>query len=224
MTTDTLNFPVFHSEQGIGTDEVLFTMESNSIGDVSTAKDIELAKVAAKGNMTAFEEIYKRHHRRVYSICLRMLQSPTEAEDLTQDVFIQLYRKIGSFRGDSAFTTWLHRMTVNQVLMHFRKRSVKYEKATEEGEIPVQIVSGSANPERMRIIDKISLDNAIEQLPNGYKNVFVLHDVEGFEHEEVARILGCSVGTSKSQLHKARLKLQKLLKKKANPRLVGLNA
>ncbi len=224
MTTDTLNFPVFHSEQGIGTDEVLFTMESNSIGDVSTAKDIELAKVAAKGNMTAFEEIYKRHHRRVYSVCLRMLQNTSEAEDLTQDVFIQLYRKIGSFRGDSAFTTWLHRMTVNQVLMHFRKRSVKYEKATEEGEIPVQIVSGSANPERMRIIDKISLDNAIEQLPNGYKNVFVLHDVEGFEHEEVARILGCSVGTSKSQLHKARLKLQKLLKKKANPRLVGLNA
>ena len=174
MTTDTLNFPVFHSEQGIGTDEVLFTMESNSIGDVSTAKDIELAKVAAKGNMTAFEEIYKRHHRRVYSVCLRMLQNTSEAEDLTQDVFIQLYRKIGSFRGDSAFTTWLHRMTVNQVLMHFRKRSVKYEKATEEGEIPVQIVSGSANPERMRIIDKISLDNAIEQLPNGYKNVFVL--------------------------------------------------
>ena len=223
MTTDTLNFPVFHSEQGIGTDEVLFTMESNSIGDVSTAKDIELAKVAAKGNMTAFEEIYKRHHRRVYSVCLRMLQNTSEAEDLTQDVFIQLYRKIGSFRGDSAFTTWLHRMTVNQVLMHFRKRSVKYEKATEEGEIPVQIVSGSANPERMRIIDKISLDNAIEQLPNGYKNVFVLHDVEGFEHEEVARILGCSVGTSKSQLHKARLKLQKLLKKKANPRMIGLS-
>lgn len=223
MTTDTLNFPVFHSEQGIGTDEVLFTMESNSIGDVSTAKDIELAKVAAKGNMTAFEEIYKRHHRRVYSVCLRMLQNTSEAEDLTQDVFIQLYRKIGSFRGDSAFTTWLHRMTVNQVLMHFRKRSVKYEKATEEGEIPVQIVSGSANPERMRIIDKISLDNAIEQLPNGYKNVFVLHDVEGFEHEEVARILGCSVGTSKSQLHKARLKLQKLLKKKANPRMIGVS-
>jgi RNA polymerase sigma-70 factor (ECF subfamily) len=115
-------------------------------------------------------------------------------------------------------------MTVNQVLMHFRKRTVKFEKTTEEGETPVQIVSGSANPERMRIVDKIALDNAIEQLPAGYKNVFVLHDVEGFEHEEVARILGCSVGTSKSQLHKARLKLQKLLKKKANPRLVGLNA
>jgi RNA polymerase sigma-70 factor (ECF subfamily) len=223
MTTQTLNFPVFHSEQGVEADEVSFPA-SPAIGDVTKAADFELAKVAAHGDMAAFEEIYKRHHRRVYSICLRMLQNASEAEDLTQDVFIQLYRKIGSFRGDSAFTTWLHRMTVNQVLMHFRKRTVKFEKTTEEGETPDQIVSGTSNPERMRIVDKIALDNAIEQLPAGYKNVFILHDVEGFEHEEVARILGCSVGTSKSQLHKARLKLQKLLKKKANPRLVGLNA
>lgn len=223
MTTETLNFPVFHSEQGVKSDEVAFTMNS-SLGDLSKVKDLELTKVAAHGDMAAFEEIYKRHHRRVYSVCLRMLQNASEAEDLTQDVFIQLYRKIGSFRGDSAFTTWLHRMTVNQVLMHFRKRTVKYEKTTEEGETPVQIVPGTSNPFKMQIVDKLALDNAIEQLPNGYKNVFVLHDVEGFEHEEVARILGCSVGTSKSQLHKARLKLQKLLKKKANPRLVGINA
>jgi len=220
MTTNTLDFPVFHSDQGVRADEVRFS-QPQVIGDLGKAKDFELAQAASSGNMAAFEEIYKRHHRRVYSICLRMLQNASEAEDLTQDVFIQLYRKIGSFRGDSAFTTWLHRMTVNQVLMHFRKRTVKFEKTTEEGETPDQVVSGTANPDRMRIVDKIALDNAIEQLPAGYKNVFVLHDVEGFEHEEVARILGCSVGTSKSQLHKARLKLQKLLRKKANPRLVG---
>lgn len=223
MTTETLSFPVFHSDQGVKVDEVSFT-KATPVADVNTAKDIELAKMATGGDMAAFEEIYRRHHRRVYSICLRMLQNTSEAEDLTQDVFIQLYRKIGSFRGDSAFTTWLHRMTVNQVLMHFRKRTVKYEKTTEEGETPVQIVTGTSNPEKMRIVDKIALDNAIEQLPTGYKNVFILHDVQGYEHEEVARQLGCSVGTSKSQLHKARLKLQKLLRKKANPRLVGLNA
>jgi RNA polymerase sigma-70 factor, ECF subfamily len=220
MTTETLNFPVFHSEQGVRADEVKFAAEKV---DIRKATDYELAQMASGGNMAAFEEVYQRHHRRVYSICLRMLQNASEAEDLTQDVFIQLYRKIGSFRGDSAFTTWLHRMTVNQVLMHFRKRTVKFEKTTEEGDTPEQIVAGTAHPEKMRIVDKIALDNAIEQLPAGYKNVFLLHDVEGFEHEEVARILGCSVGTSKSQLHKARLKLQKLLKKKANPRLVGLN-
>lgn len=222
MNTETLNFPVFHSDQGVKTDNVQFR-EMNSSIDIGKVADLELARSAAGGDMAAFEELYKRHHRRVYSVCLRMLQNTSEAEDLTQDVFIQLYRKIGSFRGDSAFTTWLHRMTVNQVLMHFRKRTVKFEKTTEEGETPDQIVSGTANPHKMQIVDKIALDNAIEQLPEGYKNVFVLHDVEGFEHEEVARILGCSVGTSKSQLHKARLKLQKLLKKKANPRLVGVS-
>ena len=219
-TTETLNYPILQGAMnvGVGENEVA---DVEKIENVTTAKDFTLAQSAAKGNMIAFEELYQRHHRRVYSICLRMLQNASEAEDLTQDVFIQLYRKIGSFRGDSAFTTWLHRMTVNQVLMHFRKRTVKFEKTTEEGETPVQIVNGTANPFKMPIVDKIALENAIEQLPKGYKNVFVLHDVEGFEHEEVARILGCSVGTSKSQLHKARLKLRKLLGKKANPRLIG---
>ncbi len=222
MTTETLNFPAFQSGSAdIAQDD---NQGPRIVKWPTLAKDFELTQAAAQGDMRAYEELYKRHHRRVYSICLRMLQNAFEAEDLTQDVFIQLYRKIGSFRGDSAFTTWLHRMTVNQVLMHFRKRNVKFEKVTEEGETPDQIVTGTADPERMRIVDKIALENAIGQLPEGYKNVFVLHDVEGFEHEEVAKILGCSVGTSKSQLHKARLKLQKLLKKKANPRLIGINA
>jgi|SRR5690349_7879346 RNA polymerase sigma-70 factor (ECF subfamily) len=220
MTTETLNFPVFQTPEIADADEMI-QQEGMDAADISKATDFQLAQSAARGDMPAFEEIYQRHHRRVYSICLRMLQNAYEAEDLTQDVFIQLYRKIGSFRGDSAFTTWLHRMTVNQVLMHFRKRTVKFEKTTEEGETPVQLVPGTENPFKMPIVDKIALENAIDQLPAGYKNVFMLHDVEGFEHEEVAKILGCSVGTSKSQLHKARLKLQKLLKKKANPRLLG---
>src|ERR1041385_7038129 len=137
MTTDTLNFPVFHSDQGVETDTVQFSAETK-VADVTKAKDLVLAQAAASGDMASFEELYGRHARRVYSICLRMLQNASEAEDLTQDVFIQLYRKIGSFRGDSAFTTWLHRMTVNQVLMHFRKRTVKFEKTTEEGETPIR--------------------------------------------------------------------------------------
>jgi len=222
-TTETLEYPVWQetAETVQENDSKGFLKAAEKI-NVTTAKDFELTQAAASGNMAAFEEVYNRHHRRVYSICLRMLQNATEAEDLTQDVFIQLHRKIGSFRGDSAFTTWLHRMTVNQVLMHFRKRNVKFEKTTEEGETPVQIVSGTANPLKMPVVDKIAIEHAIEQLPPGYRNVFVLHDVEGYEHEEVARILGCSVGTSKSQLHKARLKLRKLLQKKAPPRLFGI--
>lgn len=177
------------------------------------AADIELCRLASQGDLAAFEIIYQRYHRRTYSLTLRMTGSPTEAEDLTQEVFIQLFRKIGSFRGDSAFSTWLHRLTVNQVLMHFRRRSYKNEKTSEDGEMPEQTVQGSANPNRMQVVDRIALKNAIAELPNGYRNVFLLHDVEGFEHEEVARHLGISVGTSKSQLHKARLKLRGLLLK-----------
>ena len=178
------------------------------------APDIDLCRLATGGNIAAFELLYERYHRRTYSLCLRMTSSQTEAEDLTQEVFIQLFRKIGSFRGDSAFSTWLHRMTVNQVLMHFRRRSVKNERTSEDGEMPEQMVNGTSNPNKMQVVDRIALKNAIAELPNGYRNVFILHDVEGFEHEEVARMMSISVGTSKSQLHKARLKLRGLLIKK----------
>ena len=224
--TNALTFPIWQDAVVLegNTDEQnnqqVETVETEPIVKTyAPNSDFALAQRAANGDMAAFEEIYQRHHRRVYSVCLRMLQNATEAEDLTQEVFIQLYRKIGSFRGDSAFTTWLHRMTVNQVLMHFRKRSVKYEKTTEEGETPTQVVVGTENHQKMPIVDKIALDNAISQLPPGYRSVFVLHDIEGYEHEEVAKILGCSVGTSKSQLHKARLKMRKLLGKKSAPKL-----
>src|SRR5215510_11400538 len=175
--------------------------------------DLALAIAAGKGDMSAFEKIYERHNRRVYSLCLRMTQNAAEAEDLAQEAFIQLFRKIGSFRGDSAFTTWLHRLTVNQCLMHFRKRSVKLEKTTEEGDTPVQIVSGTENPNAMPVMDRIALDNALKQLPPGYRTVFVLHDIEGHEHEEIAKMLGVAVGTSKSQLHKARMKLRRILRR-----------
>ncbi|MCY7346750.1 MAG: RNA polymerase sigma factor [Pyrinomonadaceae bacterium] len=178
--------------------------------DAKTA-DFELAKLAALGNIAAFEMLYERYHRRTYSLCLRMTSSQTESEDLTQEVFIQLFRKVGSFRGDSAFSTWLHRLTVNQVLMHFRRRSVKNEKTSEDGEIPEQIVPGTENQAKMPVLDRIALKRAVDQLPPGYRSAFVLHDVQGYEHEEVARILGISVGTSKSQLHKARLKMRGLL-------------
>ena len=187
--------------------------------DVTQLTDYDLAQQAAEGNMPAFEEIFRRHNRRVYSLTLRMTSNAAEAEDLTQEVFIQLFRKIGSFRGESAFTTWLHRMTVNQVLMHFRKRSVKLEHTTEEGETPVQIVRGTENPNSMPVVDRIAIDKAIAQLPPGYRTVFVLHDVEGHEHEEIANMLGCSVGTSKSQLHKARMKLRMLLNKQSQQKV-----
>ena len=184
--------------------------------DKAPLTDYELTQRAATGDMGSFEQLYERHNRRVYSLCLRMTSNVAEAEDLAQEVFIQLFRKIGSFRGESAFTTWLHRLTVNQVLMHFRKRGVRLEQTTDDGDVPVQVVTGTGNPNQMPVVDRIALDKAIGQLPPGYKMVFTLHDVEGHEHEEIARMLGCSVGTSKSQLHKARMKLRGLLRQQ-NP-------
>ncbi len=217
------NTAVFENEAALGFESpaalnapAIAAAPRNESTFAEDAPDIDLCRLAADGNIPAFELLYERYHRRTYSLCLRMTSSPTEAEDLTQEVFIQLFRKISSFRGDSAFSTWLHRLTVNQVLMHFRRRSVKNEKTSEDGEIPEQTVVGSANPNRMQVVDRIALRNAIAELPKGYKSVFLLHDVQGYEHEEVARQLGISVGTSKSQLHKARLKLRGLLIRQAD--------
>jgi RNA polymerase sigma-70 factor (ECF subfamily) len=177
--------------------------------------DYHLAQRAARGDMEAFEHLYVKYNRRVYSLCLRMMQSHAEAEDMAQEVFITLFAKLGGFRGEAAFATWLHRLTVNHVLMHFRKGRVRRERLTEDGETPVEIVEGTANPQRMALLDRIALNSAIAQLPPGYRLVFILHEVEGHEHHEIAEIMGCSIGTSKSQLHKARMKLRRILRAKA---------
>ena len=175
-------------------------------------------KLAAAGDAEAFEEIYRRYHHRVYCLCLRMTRNVSQAEDLTQDVFVQLFRKLDTFRGESSFTTWLHRLTVNQVLMHFRKPAVTSEQTTEDGTAPVRIASGTENPRKMSVIDRISLGEAIKQLPRGYRTVFILHDVQGYEHEQISQMLGCAVGTSKSQLYKARMKLRGFLNRRMPPR------
>lgn len=180
---------------------------------IQPSSDVELARAAAAGDSAAFEKLYEQHHRRVFSLCLRMLGGATQAEDLTQEVFLQVYKKIGSFRGDSAFTTWLHRLTVNQVLMHFRKRGVKLEHTSEEGDFTNVIETPLQSTRRISMIDKLALERAIGELPHGYRTVFVLHDVEGYEHEEISNLLDISIGTSKSQLHKARMRLRQLLNK-----------
>ena len=176
--------------------------------------DLELIRAAAAGDAAAFEQLYRQHYRRVYSLCLRMLGSQTQAEDLTQEVFLQVFRKLGSFRGDSQFTTWLHRLTVNQVLMHFRKRGVKLEHTSEEGDFTNVVDTPLQSTRRISMVDRLALEKAIAELPPGYRTVFALHDIEGYEHEVIANMLGVSIGTSKSQLHKARMRLRELLMKK----------
>lgn len=159
----------------------------------------------------AFHELYLAHHLRVYNICFRMTQNVSEAEDLTQEVFVHLFRKIDSFRGESAFTTWLHRLTVNHVLMHFRKQRTRRESTTDDGKLPVQAAIGSADPARMRVVDRILLLEVIAKLPKGYREAVVLFDIEGLDHAEIAAKKSGSVGASKSQLHKARTMLRKLI-------------
>ena len=188
------------------------TTETASEPESARAADYELAQKAAAGDVDAFEQIYWKHHRRVFGICLRMTKNVHEAEDVTQQVFLNLFRKIGSFRGDSAFTTWLHRITVNQMLMHIRTNKIRKEETTEDGELP-EVSSApllkSSNPNQ--IISRLHLNEAIAKLADGYRKVLILHDIEGFEHDEIAQILGCASGTSKSQLHKARRVLRQLL-------------
>jgi RNA polymerase sigma-70 factor, ECF subfamily len=176
--------------------------------------DLLVQQSTEQTSKESFEDLYTQHYRRVYSLCLRMTANIADAEDLAHDVFLQVQRKLASFRGDSAFTTWLHRITVNQVLMHFRKKSVRSELTTEDGEIPEQVDTFTTRAQTMPVIDRIALVSAVEKLPNGYRTIFLLHDVEGYEHEEIARVLGISAGTSKSQLHKARLRLRSILRKK----------
>src|SRR5499425_1576172 len=154
------------------------------------------------------------------SICIRMVGNPADAEDLMQEAFLQLYRKIGTFRGESAFSTWLHRMTVNVVLMRLRKKSLpvaSLEETTEPDEEtggPRKDI-GAPDLRLSGAVDRVNLERSVERLPPGYRTVFVLHDVQGYEHNEIADIMGCSVGNSKSQLHKARTRLREPLQEEA---------
>jgi RNA polymerase sigma-70 factor, ECF subfamily len=184
-------------------------------GCVEHLPEVELARRVAGGDEAAFEEVYGIHHRRVYGLCLRMTQNVAEAEDITQEVFILLHRKAGSFRGESQFNTWLYRLTVNQVLIRFRKSKARREDALEDDEPRPTELDHPRSPGASQLVDRIALDSALAQLPPGYRAAFILHDVEGYEHEEVGEILGCAVGTSKSQLHKARAKLRKILKSRS---------
>lgn len=174
--------------------------------------DADVLTRAQAGDHHAFAQLYSLHKRRIYSLCLRMVSNVAEAEDLTQEAFLQLHRKIATFRGDSAFSTWLHRLAINVVLMHLRKKGLSLisldeamEPTPEEGPgrsfgAPDLSLAGS--------IDRLALERAISDLPAGYRLIFVLHDIEGYEHNEIAAMLDCSIGNSKSQLHKARLKLR----------------
>lgn len=170
---------------------------------------------AGQGDALAFEFLYKKYSRHIFNLCLRMIKNRAEAEEVAQQVFLQLFRKIATFRGESAFSTWLHRVALNVVFMHFRQNKhseVSIEDLAAQGnqdDRPRHI--GGVDYSMFKAIDRLNLARAIRRLPSGYKRIFLLYDVLGLEHNEIAARLQCTVGTSKSQLHKARKQLRRLL-------------
>ena len=178
---------------------------------------------AQQGDLDAFATLFHAHKKRIYSLCLRMTNNAAEAEELVQDAFLQVFRKLSSFRGDSAFSTWLLRVAVNTVLMHFRRKSLcqvsldaPYSNNDDphsnyEDGRPIGREYETRDHRLETSVIRITLTRAISSLPEGYRTIFVMHDVEGYEHHEIAELLGCSVGTSKSQLHKARLRIREFL-------------
>jgi len=181
---------------------------------VALGNEADVIERAKQGNADAFEVLYHLHKRRVYSLCLHMTSDMAAAEDLTQEAFLQLFRRIGSFRGESALSTWLHRVAVNLVLMRRRKKlaTVSLEESLDTEQASPDEEIGTHDLRLSGSIDRLQLERAINELPLGYRTAFVLHDVEGYEHHEIAGITGRTVGNSKSQLHKARMSLRKLLR------------
>src|SRR6266478_480781 len=181
--------------------------------------DAALVRQALEGNEEAFAALFNAHRNKVYSLCLRMTDNTAEAEDLTQDAFLQVFRKLATFRGDSALSTWLYRIAVNTVLMHFRKkalRQISLDEPYSQDAKTVRREYGSRDDRLTGCVDRIALARAIKDLPDGYRTIFLLHEVEGYEHQEIAELLDCSVGNSKSQLHKAKLRIRELLGKARN--------
>jgi RNA polymerase sigma-70 factor (ECF subfamily) len=189
---------------------------------LAPAKQAQLDLVirAQEGDHDAFSEIYEKHKKRVFSVCMRIVRDFALAEDLSQDTFMQLHRKIGSFRGDSDFTTWLHRLAVNTVLMYMRKRALPVVSLdTLMADVPEERAGkdfGMRDLSQAGVIDRLTIEQALATMAPGYRNIFMLHDVEGFNHGEIAEIQDCTCGNSKSQLHKARRALRGTLMAKAS--------
>jgi len=175
------------------------------------AAELQLVERCRGGELGAFEELYRQHSGRLYSLALRMLGNPADAEDLLQEIFLSAHRKLDSFRGDAALGTWLYRLAMNQILDHVRSRAARTGQMTDGLDDATVLADAGSHRLADRAIDRLDLERAIGELPEGCRAAFVLHDVQGLEHREVSDVLGIAEGTSKSQVHKARLRLRAML-------------
>lgn len=188
-------------------------MSSQAHSTVRFAVDFDLIQRAQQGDPDAFASLFHAHKGKVYSVCLRMTNNTAEAEDLTQEAFMQVFRKLSTFRGDAALSSWLYRIAVNTVLMHFRKKNRRYVSLDEAYKNDKHLLRecGSKDKHLSGCVYRIALTRAIGELPDGYRQIFLLHEVGGYEHQEIADLLDCSIGNSKSQLHKAKRKIREFL-------------
>jgi RNA polymerase sigma-70 factor, ECF subfamily len=189
----------------------------------SQLSERQLIEMAQTGDKQAFAQLYETHKRRVYAICLRITRDQSEAEDCAQEAFLQCYLRLSTFRGEAALSTWLYRLTVNVVLMRLRSTHVRPVSLDTSGRVEDSGESAMLNVcpvDDLRLtgaVDRIALHRALRRLPAGYRTIFLLHEVEGKAHSEIARELGCSIGNSKSQLHQARLRLRRFLRRSLPP-------
>ena len=185
--------------------------------NATSLSDYDLTQAIGRGAVSKIGDLYERHKPLVYSICLRMTRNMSEAEDLTQEIFIELLTKAGSFRGESQFSSWLYRFTTNYVLMYFRRvmrRKERFPYLEDEFDITRRLSVSFGS----QFLDRIAIEAAVAKLSSGSRSVFLKFDIEGYNHQEIAACFGCSVGNSKSQLHKARRRLRKLLATKMHKR------
>jgi RNA polymerase sigma-70 factor (ECF subfamily) len=181
-------------------------------GGPSRQDDVALVERCRQGELGAFEELYRAHSRKLYGVAVRMLGNPADAEDMLQEIFLTAHRKLDSFRGESALGTWLYRLAVNLCLDYLRSRTGRAVQMTDAlDDEPVLPADTRGRGLADRTVAKMDLERAMAQLPEGCRTAFVLHDVQGLEHREVGEIMGIAEGTSKSQVHKARLRLRTLL-------------
>lgn len=178
----------------------------------SNTSDLSLVARCRNGDLGAFEELYRAHAGRIYGLAYRMLGNPADAEDQLQEIFLSAHRKLETFRGEAALGTWLYRLAMNQLLDYVRSRAARSGQLTDGLEDASVLADGMGHRLADRAIDRIDIERAIAELPEGCRAAFVLHDVEGLEHKEIAQVLGIAEGTSKSQVHKARLRLRGLLR------------
>ena len=177
--------------------------------------DMVLVDRCRKGDLGAFEELYRQHAGRLFSVACRMVGNPADAEDLLQEIFLAAHRKLDSFRGDSALGTWLYRLATNLCLDHLRSKAARTSQLTGALDDEPGLAEAGSHRLADRALTRMDLERALAQLPDGCRAAFVLHDIEGLEHREVAEVLGIAEGTSKSQVHKARLRLRGLLGQKS---------